>query len=213
MIRLEQLDVVFDKTVALDHVDVRIDPGLVGLFGPNGSGKSTLLRVLAGRLAPTAGTALIDGRPCHPADEELRARLGYSGHETGLYPNLTVEENLDLFALVTGAEKSRVGHVMTDLDLADRAGVRVRSLSAGQKRRASVARALVGDPDVLLLDEPYANVDDDAAAIITRAIVSWWGPGRVGVVATHGAKRVKPYASASLVLRRGSLAAYRSAEP
>ena len=81
----------------------------------------------------------------------------------------------------------------------------VRELSAGSKRRAAVARALVHDPDVLLLDEPYANVDDDASDAISSAIESWKREGKIGVVATHGAKKVKAYADGGVVLQRGRL--------
>lgn len=210
MIAIERVDVVFGHTVALDCVDVTLEPGITGLFGPNGSGKSTLLRVLAGLLAPSSGRAVIGGLPCHPPAPETRAITGYSGHSTGLYPDLTVAENLDLFAGLTGAGPERPAHVLDVLGLAGNAGERVRTLSAGLKRRVAVARALLHDPEVLLLDEPYANVDDDAAELISAAIVSWCRPGRTGVVATHGAKRVRPYATTSLVLRRGALAAHRA---
>lgn len=210
MIAIERVDVVFGRTVALDCVDVTLEPGITGLFGPNGSGKSTLLRVLAGLLAPSSGRAVIGGLPCHPPAPETRAITGYSGHSTGLYPDLTVAENLDLFAGLTGAGPERPAHVLDVLGLAGNAGERVRTLSAGLKRRVAVARALLHDPEVLLLDEPYANVDDDAAELISAAIVSWCRPGRTGVVATHGAKRVRPYATTSLVLRRGALAAHRA---
>ena len=209
MITLEDLDVVFGRTVALDRVAATIGPGITGLFGPNGSGKSTLLRVLAGLLPPSGGRAVVAGRPSHPPGAEIRAIVGYAGHATGLYPDLALGENLALFARLTGAAPDRADEVLEALEISGFAGTRVRTLSAGLKRRAGVARAVLHDPEILLLDEPYANVDDEAAELISTAVVSWWRPGRVAVVATHGAKRVKPYATASMLLRRGRLVSHR----
>ncbi len=210
MITLDRVDVVYGRTVALDRVQARIGPGITGLFGPNGSGKTTLLRVLAGLLRPSAGKATVLGRATYPPPPALRALIGYAGHAPGLYPELTLAENLRLFATLNGTPAERCEDVLGALGLAGCAHERVRALSAGLRRRAAVARALLHDPEVLLLDEPYANVDDDAAELISRAIVEWWRPGRCAIVATHGAKRVKPYATATMVLRRGVLALHRN---
>jgi ABC-type multidrug transport system ATPase subunit len=97
--------------------------------------------------------------------------------------------------------------------LADRRATRVAELSAGLKRRAAVARALLHEPDLLLLDEPYANVDDDAAEMMSAAIMSWRRPDRVCVVATHGAKRVKAYADAGIIIQRGHVISYQVRAP
>jgi heme exporter protein A len=212
VITLEDLDVVFGRTVALDRINAALQPQLIGLFGPNGSGKSTLLRVIAGLLAPSGGRVLVNGVPSHPAAARSGVAIGYAGHSTGLYPQLTLKENLELFARLTGASADRPAEAIDMLDLSERRSDRVGVLSAGVKRRASVARALINDPDVLLLDEPYANVDDEAATSISDAITTWWRPGRTGIVATHGAKRVRQYATTSLVLRRGKLAALHDLE-
>ncbi|MGH2694571.1 MAG: ATP-binding cassette domain-containing protein, partial [Actinomycetota bacterium] len=103
MIAVRGLRVVFGRTVALDSINVDFVPGITGLFGPNASGKSTLLRVLAGLLAPTDGTVEIRGRAIDTRDESLRRRIGYVGHESGLYGRLSVRENLELFARLYGA--------------------------------------------------------------------------------------------------------------
>jgi heme exporter protein A len=208
MIRIENVSVYYGRTIALDAVDIALQPGITGLFGPNASGKTTLLRVIAGLLRPTEGAAYLGNAPIRSSDEALRGRIGYAGHEAGLYARLSVEENLRLFARLYGASKPRVEDVLEQLALAERKGTLVEDLSAGLKRRAAVARALLHDPDVLLLDEPYANLDDDAADIVSAAIEAWWRPERVGVIATHGAKKVKAFADAGLILRRGRVATY-----
>jgi ABC-type multidrug transport system ATPase subunit len=99
--------------------------------------------------------------------------------------------------------------MIESLGLGERRRTPVRSLSAGYKRRASVARALLHQPRVLLLDEPYANLDDEAAAEVSAAVVAWRRPDRVAVIATHGAKKVKAYADAGIILKHGRVVSYR----
>ena len=208
-IRLDSVEVAFGRTLALNGLTLELFPGVTGLFGQNGSGKSTLLSVLAGLLRPTAGTAACDGKPIRASDEDWRRRVGYAGHEPGLYPSLSVAENLELWAQLFDAPTRRVNEMIERLGLGDRRRTSVRALSAGYKRRAAVARALLHEPDVLLLDEPYANLDDEAAAEVSGAIVDWRGPDRIAVVATHGAKKVKAYADAGIILQRGRVVSYR----
>jgi heme exporter protein A len=209
LIPVENLSVVFGRTVALHGVELELHPGVTGLFGPNASGKSTLLRVLAGLLRPTTGAAYWDGRPVSASDESFRRCIGYCGHEAGLYARLTVRENLLLFARAYGVDDLRIDDVGERLGLADRLQIQVGDLSAGLVRRVSVARAMLHDPQILLLDEPYANLDDDASGLVSSAISDWNAPDRFAVVASHGAKRVKAYASASLILKRGRVVSYR----
>jgi heme exporter protein A len=200
VIAAESLTVVFGSTVALDDLNVEIGPGVTGLFGPNGSGKSTLLRVVAGLLRPTSGRVTIDGVP-DPG--RIRWIVGYAGHNSGLYRDLTVRENLSLFARLYGVPDERVGSVVGALGIEMHANTRVADLSAGFVRRAAVARAILHEPAVLLLDEPYANLDDDAAELLSDAVKAWRAPGRSAVIATHGAKKVKRFADAGVILRDG----------
>lgn len=204
-IEMRAVTVAFGRTIALDRIDADVGPGISGLFGPNGSGKSTLLRVLSGLLRPSAGTVEAFGAPVALRNEVLRGRVGYAGHRSGLYGRLTVLENLALFAKLQGSPSRRVGLVVEQLGLGDRRDVPARALSAGFRRRAAVARALLHDPDLLLLDEPYANLDDEAAELVSDAVVAWRGPDKTAVIATHGAKKVKAYADAGLILQRGRL--------
>lgn len=213
MIDLTAVRVVYGRTIALDDVTLSIGSGVTGLYGPNGSGKSTLLRVISGLLRPTRGHIAFDGVARHPADESLRQRIGYVGHEAGLYPRLTVRENLTLFAALWGAPASGVAPAIASVGLDERADTRVGELSAGLKRRAAVARALAHQPAILLLDEPFAGLDDDAAELVVDAIKRWRGPGRTAVIATHGAKRLKSFADAGIVLRRGRVASDRPRTP
>jgi heme exporter protein A len=203
VIHANELRVVFGRTVALDSVTFQIGPGITGLFGPNGSGKSTFLRAAAGLLRPVSGGITIDGVAMTPRSEAVRRRIGYAGHQSGLYPHLTVVENLALFARLYGTPAARVDEMLESVGLAGRGSTPVGELSAGLARRASVARALLHEPNILLLDEPYANLDDDAASMVSEAVTSWATPGRYAVIATHGAKRIKGFADAGVILRDG----------
>lgn len=215
MIKLEGVTATYGRTLALDDVSVQVGPGITGLFGPNGSGKSTLLRVVAGLLRPTRGRVTFQGGTAALSSESYRGKVGYSGHEPGLYPHLTVRENLRLFAVLHGAPESSVGEAIEMMGLAEYADARALGLSAGLRRRAGVARAMVHDPKVLLLDEPYANLDDEAADSLSTTLMSWRREDRVCLVATHGAKRVKAFADAGIIIQRGRIISHRirTAEP
>jgi ABC-2 type transport system ATP-binding protein len=203
VIEARALRVQFGRTLALDSVDIAVGPGITGLFGQNGSGKTTLLRAFVGLLRPTSGTVSLDGAKPRDLDERVRGNVGYAGHNNGLYGGLTVSENLALFARLHGKSDERLATIIDALDLGRWARTRAGELSAGLGRRAAVARALLHEPRFLFLDEPYANLDDDASAIVSNAIVSWRAPDRYALIATHGAKRVKAYADGGVILKHG----------
>jgi heme ABC exporter ATP-binding subunit CcmA len=208
MIETRDLTVVFGRTTAIDSLDLNLNLGVTGLFGQNGSGKSTLLKVIAGLLRPTRGSLSLFGVASDDVDEDFRRNIGYVGHEPGLYERLTIAENLEFFAQMYGVKPARIPDVIQQLGLGERAGTRVDALSAGYSRRAAVARALLHEPTILLLDEPYANLDDDASALVSAAVKGWRETGtgdRLAIVATHGAKKVKAYADAGVILQRGRL--------
>lgn len=160
--------------------------GGLAVFGPNGSGKSTLLRVLAGLLRPARGTVLVGGEDLF-AVPGARRRLGYVGHEPMLYGGLTLRENLDLYAALYGltAARSRIDAVCALLDLTRYRETPVGRLSRGLSQRAAVARAIVHAPAVLLLDEPFAGLDPDAATRLAAHLDGFRRGGGAVVLATH----------------------------
>ena len=208
-VELRGLSVSYGSTIALRQVELTLYDGVTGLFGPNGAGKSTLLRVLSGLLRPSGGSALLFGEEIRSSSESIRRRIGYVSHEAGLYARLSVMENLGLFASLYGVSPDRVDEVLDQLDMNEWRSMQVAALSAGLKRRVAVARAVLHEPDVLLLDEPYANLDDDASERVSATIMAWRAPGRVAVIATHGAKRVKAFADAGIIIQRGNVISYR----
>ncbi|MGH2736888.1 MAG: heme ABC exporter ATP-binding protein CcmA [Actinomycetota bacterium] len=213
MIEITGLRVAYGRTVAIHGLDLELVAGVTGLFGPNGAGKSTLLRVLAGLLRPAHGRVLLDGVELRASNEAIRRRIGYAGHQTGLYARLSLQENLELFGSLYGVAPGRASEVVEQAGLQDRATTPVGDLSAGLKRRAAVCRALLHEPDLLLLDEPYANLDDEGAELLSGAVKAWRSPDRIALIATHGAKRVKAFADAGIIIQNGRVVSYRRRVP
>jgi heme exporter protein A len=151
------------------------------VLGPNGAGKTTLLRLLATLLRPHAGELVVLGHRLPQESFALRGKLGLLAHEPLLYRELTARENLRLHAALNGVAPARIAELLERVGLADRADEPLRTLSRGLVQRAAICRALLPDPDLLLLDEPYANLDprarEDVAPLIgrgakTRVLVS-----------------------------------------
>jgi ABC-2 type transport system ATP-binding protein len=150
--------VVRGSTHALRGVSVEVPRGRVtGLLGPNGSGKTTLIRSIVGVQIVQSGTVLVLGRPA--GSPELRARVGYVTQAPSVYPDLTARENLLYFAQIGNAGSQVVDEVLDTVDLAQRADVVVRSLSGGERSRVSLASAMLGRPELLVLDEPTVGLD------------------------------------------------------
>jgi ABC-2 type transport system ATP-binding protein len=158
-IRADRLRKAFGPIVALDDVSFELQPGRIyGLLGPNGSGKTTLIRILTGLGRADAGTAELDG--IRMPSREALARIGYMTQSDGVYPALTVGENVDFFARIYGVRDPDAGRRVLELvALADRRATLSANLSGGQRRRLSLACALVHGPSLLFLDEPTVGVD------------------------------------------------------
>ena len=156
--RADQLRVNRGRREVLHGLSFEIGSGLItGLLGPSGGGKSTLLCAIVGVQAGVEGRLEVLGRPAGALD--LRSRVGYVTHSPSVYQDLTVERNLHYFADIVGVGSERVQAVLADVDLRSAAGQRVETLSGGQRARVSLATALLGEPDLLVLDEPTVGLD------------------------------------------------------
>jgi heme exporter protein A len=199
MIRVDGVSKRFGTVRALTEACLQVDTGeTVAIFGPNGSGKTTLLRLMAGLLRPTEGSVLIDGA----APLTVRARMGYLGHETYLYPHLSAEENLSFYRRLYDVPEFRVTLLLELVGMSHKASAKVKELSRGETQRVALARALLHDPDYLLLDEPFTGLDQSMAgalpALISRS-------GRTTVMATHELERGEAMAERMLQLANGRL--------
>jgi heme exporter protein A len=193
----------FGDRVALADLSFRLAPGeSLAVLGPNGSGKSTLLRILAGLLRPSGGHIAVLG--CNLPNEtyRLRGRVGYLGHEPLLYRDLTPRENLGLAASLNGigqpeAER-RIGMLLEAVGMSRRADDRVAELSAGMRQRIDTCRAVLHEPELLLLDEPDAHLDPGARDLVAPLIVA--GADRSRVVVSHDREAATAGADAVLEL-------------
>ena len=208
-IALRDLSKYFDRFVALSRLELSIEPGeFVVVLGRNGAGKTTLLRTLALLLAPSRGELLYDGCPARALDSSFRSRLGFVGHETFLYDELTAEENLlftaRLFALREPVR--RVAEVLEEMELTDRARSLVRSLSRGLKQRLSLARAWLHEPPLLLLDEPVTGLDVPTRTRLHEWLATCHRSGRTVVLSSHDLSESLGAATRILLLEKGRLA-------
>ncbi len=197
----------FGHAVALADLDLDVPAGgSLAVLGPNGAGKSTLLRLMAGLARPTAGSLAIGGTR---ADRrQARARVGSLGHATLLYPALTAHENL-LFAARLHRVRdaaARCAGLLAEEGLAAVADLPVAGLSLGMAQRVAIARGLVHDPSVVLLDEPFTGLDRRAAERLTQRIEALRRRGCTVVLVTHDVARAARLADAAVVLARGRIA-------
>jgi heme exporter protein A len=203
LLRAEGIGKRFGLLRALHPVDLEIEAGhTLGVLGPNGAGKSTLLRLLAGLARPSEGTLAFPGAATRPAQ---RAAVGLVGHSTFLYPALTARENLELAARLYGLPdyRERALRLLAAHGLAAVAERRAGSLSRGMSQRLAIARALIHDPTLLLLDEPFTGLDPRASEHLAAALQALRGAGRACVLVTHDLARAAELCDQALVLVHG----------
>jgi heme exporter protein A len=202
-IELERLERRYGERVALGGVSVRVEEGqTLAVLGGNGAGKTTLLRVLAGLLRPHSGSALVMGAGLPAERWKLPALVGYLGHEPLLYRELTGRENLRYHADLHGVPGEHLESLVAQLDLADRADEPVRDLSTGLVQRFAIARAVLHDPPLLLLDEPRANLDPAAAELAEPLIGR--SAGRTRVLVSHDVEGALAESDVALGLKAGT---------
>jgi heme exporter protein A len=201
---------LFAGSPALAGVSLRIEAArTVALLGSNGAGKTTLLRILATAIRPSYGSASVDGLDLGRDAGLVRERVAYLSHATGLYDDLTARENLAFAAamLRTPNPSARVERALTDVRLADRARDRVRDYSAGMRKRLALGRILLGQPSLVLLDEPYASLDADGMGLIDQLLSAWRDAGVSVLIASHTTDRLAPFLDGRVVLERGLVSA------
>jgi len=186
-VRLVDVSRHFGRRRAVSHVSFDARSGdIIGLLGPNGAGKSTLLGMLATLVAPTAGTVTYGGQPARALGAPLRGSIGLLAHELYLYPELTARQNLEFFASLYGLDTGRVvPAALESAGLADRADDEVAGFSRGMRQRLALERALLHQPRLVLMDEPFTGLDDAATATVRARLQSLTAAGAIVVLATH----------------------------
>jgi heme exporter protein A len=208
VVETHRLAKTYGLSPILRDVDLRLLAG-AGAFviGGNGAGKSTLLRILAGLEAPSAGHALVFGQDTRKLAARYRRRLGMMAHQSYLYPNLTARENLEFFGELYSLADPRVSaeNWLARVGLADVADARVRTFSRGMEQRLSAARAMLHEPALLLVDEPFASLDHEGAEVMASLIRAAIERGAAVIATAHAVPEIEGVEFAVYEISRGLL--------
>ena len=199
----------YGDSEALRHVDLQVGWGeFLAIFGPNGAGKTTLLKILATLVKPTSGDARVSGFDLKRDPGEVRRRIGVVSHQTLLYDDLTARENLRFYGKMYSVPhlSERIQQLLSDVGLASRADDRVHTLSRGMQQRLAIARALIHDPAVVLLDEPGTGLDEYANAMLGKILASTTHGQRTVIMTTHSLEQGLALSSRVAILTQGKIA-------
>lgn len=210
MIEVHKLTKRFGLKTVLRGLDFHVEPGeFVALLGPNGAGKTTFLRILSSLARPTQGTVKLAGFSLPAQAGAVRQRLGVVSHQPLLYENLTAFENLTFYGRMYAVHDltKRIDEVLEMVGLAARRNDLVRTFSRGMQQRLAIGRAVLHDPQVMLFDEPYTGLDQDASAMLDGVLRDVAALGRTVVMTSHDLIRAGELATRFDVLSRGVIAA------
>ena len=206
LVAVDNLDKVFGARWALRNVSLKIEQGqIVALVGPNGAGKTTLLRSIAALARPSAGKISIGRIPLAEHPNAARAALGFVGHQTFMYDDLTARENLSFYAQLYDLPNvgQRVDQVAEQVGIASRLNDVTRTLSRGLQQRLTIARMLLHQPAVLLLDEPYTGLDKVAADLLDQIMLAAKKEARAVLFSTHDLERGLAVCDRAIILKAG----------
>jgi ABC-type multidrug transport system ATPase subunit len=200
------------RVQALKDVSLEVPAGMFGLLGPNGAGKTTLMKVLATLLEPDSGAVAMDGVDLLTDKDGARRRLGYLPQEFGLYPTLTAEQTLDYFARLKGVvdateRRALTGALLERVNLASERKQRVGGFSGGMRQRLGIAQALIGQPTLIIVDEPTAGLDPEERVRFHNLIADTADENRVVILSTHIVSDVSNLCSRMAIMRRGHILA------
>jgi len=208
-IEVRKLTKAFGHRVALRGVDLTVAEGeFLTLFGPNGAGKTTLIRILASLTRPTAGTVRVRGEDMGKVATPVRRYLGLISHNPLLYGDLTPDENLRFFARMYDLDSAaeRIDAVLEQVGLAARRRDPVRTFSRGMVQRLAIARAILHDPTIMLLDEPYTGLDLQAADMLREVLQELAASNRTVILTTHNLEQGLEMCDRAAILNRGKVA-------
>ena len=207
---LEGLTKQYSKTVAVDHVDLKLNKGVIGLLGANGSGKTTMMKMICGILPPTTGHVYYDGQEILKNYDSYVTNLGYMPQHLGFYPSFTIQEFLEYMSVVKGLKKEfykkKIDELLIKLNLEDKRKAKIKSLSGGMLRRVGIAQALLNEPKILILDEPTAGLDPKERIGI-RNYIAELSRDKIILFATHVVSDIECIADKVLLLKDGEIIA------
>ena len=207
-LHFEIVDKSYGKNHALDHFTATLTPGIYALMGPNGSGKSTLINILTDNLKADGGEITYDGENTLKMGVKFREKLGFMPQYPGMYPNFTVEKFLWYMATLKGLKKDeaaqQIADVLEAVELADVPNRKISALSGGMKQRLALAQAVLGDPEILILDEPTAGLDPKQRIAI-RNYIAKIALQKIVLIATHVVSDVEYIAKEVIFLKKGQI--------
>ncbi len=192
---------------ALDNISLEIQGNnMIGLLGPNGAGKSTLMKLLTAGLLPTSGEILIDGESMQKKEKMLKSRLGYLPQSFGLYDELTVWQFLDYMAALKGIRcpKDEISKIIEETNLTEKYNAKIKTLSGGQRQRVGIAQALIGNPGLVILDEPTVGLDPEER-IKFRNLFSRNSQEKIVILSTHIIDDVQSICDRLIVIDKGKI--------
>ncbi len=217
MIQVEGLTKVFNdkkrgKIVAVNNLNFNCRKGQVfGLLGPNGAGKTTTLRILATMILPTKGEIMVNGLNVVKHAAKVRRQIGFLSSETGLYDRFTPRETVMFFGRINGMEdeiiKKRTAEIFHNLDMEDFQDVRVNKLSTGMKQKLSIARSIIHNPPVLILDEPTVGLDIITARTVIEYVKKFKEEGKCIVYSTHIMREAEKLCDVIAIIHQGNIIA------
>lgn len=208
MIELKKLTKQADNKLILRGVDLSIKKGeTIAILGPNGAGKSTLLKVLATLIKPTSGHVLINGLELRKNQIEIKKLLGYLPHSSLLYDHYSPLENLVFFGNIYGVQdvEQKARKLVKDVGLSFFLNEPVKNFSRGMIQRIAIARAIIHDPEILLLDEPHTGLDQGAISILNNVILSMKDKGTTTLMVTHDFKQAAEICDRVIIVKNGKI--------
>jgi ABC-2 type transport system ATP-binding protein len=209
IIEIKELKKVYNKTIAVDNLNFEIQKGkIIGLLGPNGCGKSTTIGMMLGLIKPTSGSVIINNKNIENNRTSLLEKMNFISPYVELPKKLTVEENLKVYARLYGVKnlKEKIDNLIEKLNLIEFKSRKTGELSSGQKNRVSLAKALINDPEILLLDEPTASLDPDVGDYIRSFIEDFASnKGSTILLASHNMNEVERLCHEVMMMKNGKI--------
>lgn len=204
----EHISKLYGNTVALEHINLTLSYGIYGLLGPNGAGKTTLMRIMTDLLAPSTGRVTLNGRDITVMGADFRKKLGYLPQDFGFYPNFTAEQFLLYIAKLKGLPKPeaqrRTEELLCLVGLEEMRRKKLKGFSGGQRQRVGIAQALLGDPEILVMDEPTAGLDPEERMHF-RGIISGLSQQKLVLLSTHIVSDLEAAANEVILLKHGAV--------